>query len=340
MLTLAPRDLALGCSISLIWGLNFVVIKLALDEAAPMTLMGFRFLIVALAVLTPMAATVGRKHFLPVLILGLLFGVLHHGLMVLGTAQVDAALAAILIQLGVPFALLVSAIADRNFPLPNQIGGVLLAFCGTTLAIGLPDDVQALPGIFLLIGSAMAWAVSNRVRQTMEGVPAVAIVIWSSAVAAPMFLVSVVSEGLDLSVVVNLSWTAVLLTLFLALFSSLYAAAGWWRLVVRYEMISILPFFIISPVLGVVFGVVLLGEDMTWSQFSGVGIAVLGIWLIERWQGGPRRNGRILSRLFASNVTCYMLWSDPMDQLTMLSRLPQATVYSPIPLITTERRST
>ena len=283
MLRLAPRDLILGCSISLIWGLNFVVIKVAVAEVPPLTLFGLRFLIVSSFLLMPFVQSIRRRHVMPIVLMGATFGLAHYGFMVLGAVQVDASLAAILIQLGVPFTLVLSAALDSRFPSWNQAGGVLFALAGTALAVGVPQGDQAVGGILLLIASAFAWAVSNRIRMRLTDLSAFSITVWSSSVSAPAFiLLGAYAEDLSFGSLISLSMEVGFAVLFLALFASLYAVSVWWRLIARYGAVDILPFFLLGPVLGVAFGVILLGEGMSTGQFIGVGIAVAGIWLIER----------------------------------------------------------
>ena len=283
MLRLAPRDLILGCLISLVWGLNFVVIKVAVADVPPLTLFGLRFLIVSSFLLMPFVQSIGRRHVVPIVLMGATFGLAHHGFMVLGAVQVDASLAAILIQLGVPFTLVLSAALDSRFPSLKQAGGVMFALAGTALAVGVPQGDQAVGGILFLIASAFAWAVSNRIRLRLTDLSAFSITVWSSSAAAPAFiLLAAYAEDLSFGSLTAFSMEAGLAVLFLALFASLFAVSVWWRLIARYDAVDILPFFLMGPVLGVAFGVILLGEEMSTGQFIGVGIAVAGIWLIER----------------------------------------------------------
>ena len=84
-----------------IWGLNFVAVKTALATLPPFLLTSLRFAVTAL-ILAPFIRP-SRAQLPAIALLGLLLGVGHFGLMFFGVAGMDAATAAIVIELSIPF---------------------------------------------------------------------------------------------------------------------------------------------------------------------------------------------------------------------------------------------
>ncbi len=274
--------LLLGLSITLVWGMNFVVIKAALDDIGPLSLISLRFVLLACLLLIPAFGRLNRSQFRSILIFALVFGAMHHGLMIVGTQHVNASIAAVLIQTGVPIALLISVALDATRPNLAQIFGVACAIVGTALLTNLSFEDTSLVGVLILLGSASAWAVGNRMRIDLKGLSALQITIWSSALAAPVLLICAIGfEDLTLSSVFQMTPKAVLALAFLTVISSLFNVASWWYLVRKYRFIQIAPFFLASPVVGVLLSVWLLGDILTWLQALGVVISVIALIAIE-----------------------------------------------------------
>ena len=54
----------------------------------------------------------------------------------------------------------------------------------------------------------------------------------------------------------------------------------WYRLVQRYQTNQVMPFTILVPVMAVVFGILLLGEALTWQLALGGAITICGVAII------------------------------------------------------------
>ena len=119
-------------------------------------------------------------------------------------------------------------------------------------------------------------------RIDLKGLSALQITIWSSALSAPVLLICAIGfEGMTLSSVFQMTPKAVLALAFLTVVSSLFNVASWWYLVRKYRFIQIAPFFLASPVVGVLLSVWLLGDILTWLQMLGVVISVIALIAIE-----------------------------------------------------------
>ena len=146
----------------LIWGLNFVVMKLGLQAISPMLLGALRFSAASLPFLLFV-----RPPSLPwrfMLGYGLAQGVGQFGLLFLGLhLGMTAGMASVVIQTQAFFTLLAAPwLGERVRPL--QWAGLAVALCGL-LAIGLAHGEgpgqMTLAGFVLTVGAAAMWATSN-----------------------------------------------------------------------------------------------------------------------------------------------------------------------------------
>src|SRR5690606_15392161 len=83
-----PSDLALTVFVMALWGLNFVVAKVGLEEIPPMLLVGIRFALVAALLIW--FVPIPRGHMRNIAALSVSMGCLHFSLMFIGIEHVDA----------------------------------------------------------------------------------------------------------------------------------------------------------------------------------------------------------------------------------------------------------
>ncbi len=137
-----PIDLFQVLAVVLIWGFNFVAIKTAVMEIPPLALTVIRFLLVGM-LLTPFFRP-ERSELQPLLLLSLTMGVGHFGLLFLGLRGADAATAALLIQLGVPFSSIMAALFFADKLNWVRAAGMGMAFIGAGFWQESPGGVHLL----------------------------------------------------------------------------------------------------------------------------------------------------------------------------------------------------
>ena len=98
--------------VTVAWGFNFAVVKIGLGYWPPLLFVGIRFVAVAIA-LSPFLRPLPRGKLLQVAALSVTLGVLHFGMIFAGMEKVDAATAAIAVQIQVPFAALLAAVVFK-----------------------------------------------------------------------------------------------------------------------------------------------------------------------------------------------------------------------------------
>lgn len=280
---LTPLEWAAATLVVTIWGLNFVAVKTALATLPPFLLTALRFAIAAL-VLAPFFRP-ARGQFRSVLVIAVLLGVGHFGLMFYGVAGMDAATAAIVIELSIPF----SAVLAWAF-FGEVLGGwrslgLAVSFAGVALLAGEPHLPRLSPFV-AVVASGFAWALANVVIKRMGTINPLAINGWMALLAAPMLLaLSLATETGQLDALARTppkGWLAVAYTV---VCSTLIAYTLWYRLIARHSINRVVPFTLLGPVVGLAGGVLLLGEPLTWHKLVGGALTVLGVAAVELLPG-------------------------------------------------------
>lgn len=271
-------DLLLTLVLLLIWGVNFAVSKAGLEHLPPLLFVTLRFAIAA-ALLLPFAR-IPRGQFKMILILATVFAG-HFALMYIGMRGVDAGIAAIASQAQVPFSSIMSAIVFKDRIGWRRALGLAIAFVGIFVLFGEPRlSAEPLP-VFCILVAAFLWASANILIKRMGNFDGYTLNAYIALFIAPELLIaSLIAEQGQVDAMVNaglIGWSAVA---FVAILVAVVSYIIWYRLLRRYPVNFIMPITLIVPVLGVLFGVLLRGEPLTWPLIAGGLITLAGVGII------------------------------------------------------------
>lgn len=285
-------------AIIVIWGLNFVVMKVGLRAFTPFQLGAARYLFAALPLLLLVPRPAVRWHW--ILLYGLLQGVGQFGLMFVALqVGMTAALASVLIQTQVFFTAVFGF-----WLLRERVGralrfGLLLAFAGLCCFAAQYSGGEAAAGattplgFVLALASAAMWAGSNIVaRQVQKEGPydALQFIVWASAVPVlPFMSLSIAFDD----AAVRWRWMdaplqAWLCVAYLGWMASILGYSMWTRLLQRHAANRVAPFSLGVPIVGLAAGMLLLGETVGAWQWAGVALlvaALVCVLLAPRWRG-------------------------------------------------------
>lgn len=284
---MSPMGWLAALLVVVIWGLNFIAAKVGVAQMPPFAFMALRFSIVGL-LLAPWFRPHGRRQWRGIAIISFTLGVLHFGLLFVGLRGVDAATAAIAIQLSVPFSAALASLVFGERLGWKRGAGMVLAFSGVAFLAGEPTRF-ALGSFLLVVFGAFAWAASNVVVKKFAPLPPLVINGWMSLLAAPQLAVlSLVFEqdqGAALAAADWRGWTSLAFTVVCA---SIIAYSLWYHLVGRYELNRVVPFTLLAPVIGIGGGVVVLGEPLSFEKAVGGVLTIIGIAIIQ-FAGAPEK---------------------------------------------------
>ena len=174
-------------AVPLLWGYQFVAIKVGVTEFPPLFFLALRFLAIAL-LLVPFVKRPARQQFGPIAAISIFLGGLNFGLFYVGLGLGSGSLSAVAYQLATPFTVLLAwpLLAER--PSLTTSAGVVLAFAGVVvLAAGPGLSANALP-LLLVVGAAFAFAVSNVLTKRYGPFDPLMLMGWSSLLTVPQVL--------------------------------------------------------------------------------------------------------------------------------------------------------
>lgn len=287
-------DALRALAVVVIWGLNFVVMKLGLQSLSPWLLGALRFAAAAL----PFVWFV-RPPPLPWRFIagyGLAQGLGQFGFLFLGLQLgMTAGMASVVMQTQAFFTLLLALPLLGEHARPRQWLGVGVALAGLVLiaaAHGEGPGQMTLAGFVLTLSAAFMWAVSNLVARRAsqlaryEPFP---FVVWSSLFPiVPFALIALAVDGptrvaSQLAGMDARAWFAVL---YLALGATLLAYSLWTRLLQRHAAARVTPFSLLVPVVGLWAAWAAFGEIPVLWQWVGAGAVLMG--LVVNQLGGRR----------------------------------------------------
>ena len=262
-----------------IWGGSFVVMKEGITQLPPFFLLTFRFALTA-AILLPLVR-VPWAQLKQIYVLSITMGILNFGLLFLAVRGLDASTAAIAVQISVPFGAVLSWVffADRlGWRGPT---GMVFAFAGVVMVAGDPRIGADLMPLIIVIGAAFFFAVANVQIKQLGPIDNNALNAWMMLFAAPqMLLVSLVFEDGQIAALGAADWRGYGAILYLVVLASIIGHGLWYFLLGRYNVNQIMPFTFLVPAIGVISGVVVLDEPLTWRIVGGGLVTTLGVALI------------------------------------------------------------
>ena len=292
--TMTRADILTALGVVTIWGVNFVVIKIGLQDLPPILFSALRFLFAAL----PLVFFVKRPKTSIGLVLAyglfqfsLQFTLLFSGIQL----GLPAGLASLVIQLQAFFTIGLAVLMLGERPKSAQLLGALVAFGGMALVAIHLDGKATLAGFVMVVLAGACWAVANIVTKKMGQVDALSLVVWSALVATPPLLLAswLVEGGAAWQLAYqHFSLTSLATVLFQAYPNTLLGFGIWSMLMRRYPSATVAPFSLLVPVAGMLSAAVVLGESLQWWKVAA-GALVLGGLALNLF------GGRIWAKAFA-----------------------------------------
>jgi O-acetylserine/cysteine efflux transporter len=274
------RELLLALLVPLTWALGFTVAKAALDEFPPLLLMSMRFFIAGLILVW--FVPIPRHCLKDLFWISLVGSTVQYGLTFTGLSMIDASLGGIIVQLEVPFSVLLAVIIFRERPGLLRIIGMTVSFIGIALIAGKPSLSGQLEGILLTASGALVWAIGQimykRISSQIDGLTGIA---WIGVIAAPQMLIgSMIFETGQVDALMNASWVGWASVVYLGLIMTVVGYGIWFTVLARNPVSHVMPVLLVLPVFTVLFSVLLLGERPSLEVLLG-GVTILaGVSLI------------------------------------------------------------
>ena len=294
MYRIPPSHLALALLVAAVWGTNFVIIRIGLDDLPPLLFAGLRFLLAAaLALMVPRP----RIDWESLAAYGLLIGAGQFGLLFVAMrGHISPGLASLVVQMQVFFTIGMSVWWLGERVRAYQLVALAVAAAGV-LVIALNTDGTTTPlGLVPVLLAALFWAGGNVGAKASGPRNLLPVVIWSSLFSFPPLLsLSLLLEGwpaiqAGLAAADAATWGAVV---WQTVANSLFGYAAWGWLLARHPAAAITPMALLVPIFGLGASAVWLGEPLPFWKLAAAALVISGLAvgvLYPLWR--PERVGR------------------------------------------------
>ncbi|EGQ6834167.1 O-acetylserine/cysteine exporter [Shigella flexneri] len=258
---MSRKDGVLALLVVVVWGLNFVVIKVGLHNMPPLMLAGLRFMLVAFPAIffvarpkVPLNLLLGYGLTISFAQFAFLFCAINFGM--------PAGLASLVLQAQAFFTIVLGAFTFGERLHGKQLAGIALAIFGVLVLIedSLNGQHVAMLGFMLTLAAAFSWAcgnIFNKKIMSHSTRPAVmSLVIWSA-------LIPIIPFSL----------------MYLAFVATIVGYGIWGTLLGRYETWRVAPLSLLVPVVGLASAALLLDERLTGLQFLGAVLIMTGLYI-------------------------------------------------------------
>ena len=279
-----PAHVALAVLVAAIWGLNFVVVEVGLDDFPPLLLSALRYALASLPLLVLGGLPAVRWRW--VLAVGVAIGVVKFSLLFIGMdVGMPAGLASLVLQAQALFTVVLAALLLRERIAGSQVLGLAIAFGGLALVAGGLDGVATAEGFALVVAAAVAWGFGNlalkraapadplRFMTTVCVVPPLPLLALSLAFEGPGEIGDAFAgaDALGIGAV-----------LYIAFAATTVGWGLWGALMARYPASTVAPSALVVPVFGLSFGALLLGEPITGRDVAAAALILAGVMLTLR----------------------------------------------------------
>ena len=274
------NDILIALLVPIILGFGFVIAKPAMEYFPTYLLMGMRFTIPALILVWWFPLPKGL--YFDLFKVSLIGSTLQYGLTYTGLNIIDASSAILLVQLEVPFGIIIAFFLLKEIPTVKNIIGLIIAFIGVFILTGAPNLEGKYVGVILTLAGAFTWALGAVMAKPLsKKIGAFALMTWLCVFSGPiLILVSIIFNGNPIQYILSANFYSWLTLIYLGFFMQPVAYGAWYYVLRKYPVNKVMPVLLLLPMTGLITSIFLLGEDPPKQVFLGGTIIVFGVGMI------------------------------------------------------------
>ncbi|GAB3256514.1 DMT family transporter [Larkinella harenae] len=273
--------------VALIWGTSFILIKYSLTVFSAVQV-GTGRIFLALVFFLPYLIVrwshFPRDRWLPLLGSGLLGYLIPAMLFATAGAHLNSSLAGTLNALSPLFTFLIGVILFGRRARVLQIGGILLGFAGSVFLVffSATGSFSYNAYALLIVLATLCYGFNiNIVSRYLSDLPALLSTAFTFGLVGPIALLGLSTTDFPTRVAAPGSTSALLMLLTLGMIGSGFATILFNRVIQLTSAVFASTVTYLIPVVAVLWGL-LDGEPLHWPQVAGMGICLLGVYLINK----------------------------------------------------------
>ena len=266
-----------------VWGSTYLGIRIVVEEADPLTSMGFRYAVAGLLLGAVLALRFGvsrlritRRQLVGCGVLGLLLPLLGNGMVSVAEANgATSGYTALLIAV-TPLAIVVFRTVEHDRPRTMTLAGVLAGFAGLAMLVllgrGDADPVPLGPALLVLFAGT-CWALGSYIQPRLW-LPSDAFVVAVYEMLLGGLMMTVVGLAAGEQLTLDHSSRTLLALGYLIVFGSVLAFTAYVWLVANAPISLVATYAYVNPVIAVLLGWLVLDEQLTLATVVGGSVVV------------------------------------------------------------------
>jgi O-acetylserine/cysteine efflux transporter len=265
--------------VTLIWGTNFVFIKVGLEELPPFLFATIRFTLVAIPLVFFFPKP--KASWSLIAAYGILIGFGQFGILFYAMQNdLSPGLASLVLQIQVFFTIGFAIFFFKETVARTQWIALIISFSGIALIVSNIGGQTTVLGLILALTAAMSWALGNITVKKAGNVNIIAFLAYSSLFAVPVLaIMSLYLEGWDVikTSLQSASMTSVYVVLWQTIGNTLIGYGLWNFLLSRYSAATVTPWALLVPVSGMVASYFMLDEPMPAWKLIAAALVISGL---------------------------------------------------------------
>lgn len=277
------RQILLALLPPLFFGTGFTIAKPAVSHFPPL----FLILICygSIAVLMGLTQRERLKTPWPSIMLIAAFSVTIQGALLfwaIRSPEMPATAANLILQIQIPFAVLLGWLLMKERPDGRRILGTALAILGVALVIGLPETPPGLVPTAMIIASAFCWSLGQVLVRRLGKDNGVGVLKGNAIGSLPQLaLATLLFEQGQWQSVVTATWLQWAMLGFVAVVGFYVAYLSWFTLLKQCRLDEASPFLLLMPVVGIITAALVLGESVSVAQLVGGAVILFGLAIVS-----------------------------------------------------------
>jgi len=291
---MGTKEWCLIVILSILWGGSFFFVGVAVKEMPPLTIVLCRVALASIILLVIVYLKGDKMPSSPGLwgafiIMGALNNLIPFSLIVWGQTHIESGLASILNAMTPIFSVVLAHFLTKEERLTtNRVSGVAIGWIGVAVLIGIESlrgfGVEVM-GQIAVLGATLSYALAaiygRRFKELSPLVVATGMLCGSTLMMTPLALV--IEQPWNVSP----SAASVMAIFGLAAISTSLAYIIYFRVLATAGATNLLLVTFLIPLSAILLGVMVLGEQLGWNAFVGMGLIFMGLIAID---------GRLLKR--------------------------------------------
>ncbi len=282
------KDIFLVLFMNFAFGAAFISAKVGVGEFPPLIFTAMRFLIIGFLLIPFLKIHHGQM--INILIISFLGGGIHFSFFYLALDNSKyISSVAIVLQLGVPFATILSVIFLNEVIRWRRVLGILLAFSGVIILVFEPTVLNDLGGVYYALLAAFSMSVSLLFMKKLNNIKVFDLQAWIALISFIFLgLASYFLEQGQTSAIAAATLKGWIALIFTALVATGIGHAGFYYLLTKYDVSKITPLTLLAPVLGIINALIIsyftliegFNEIISYKIIFGGLLTLLGVAIV------------------------------------------------------------